>query len=129
MSIARTILSAKTPAQKAHATRKLNKYIRSQADKGLDPKMVAAGIKASLAKVKRPKANKLIVYAGILINLVRDANREELEELRDQLKAFSNAWAVSGEGMDFPCAGSCNLADLDISEQIHEGVEIKLENL
>jgi hypothetical protein len=50
--LARQILEAETPAQKAVATRRLRAYIRERESQGANPVMVEAGIKAAMTRLQ-----------------------------------------------------------------------------
>ena len=54
--VVKSILKAKTPPQKAVATRQLNKYIKQQEDLGHDPSRTHAAIKAVVSRKKSLKS-------------------------------------------------------------------------
>ena len=45
-----SIINASNPAQKAHATRKLNAYVKQQTKKGKNPERVRAAVKAFVSR-------------------------------------------------------------------------------
>lgn len=49
-SLSETIATARTPAQKAAASRRLNLYVREQVDAGKDETQVRAGILAAVTR-------------------------------------------------------------------------------
>ena len=51
MSIAEVIFNAKTPGQKAAATKKLNAFVASQVTQGKNERSVRAGVKASVTRL------------------------------------------------------------------------------
>ena len=70
--IINAMLDARTAGQKAAATRQMNQHAAMRAEQGVNPKMVAAGIKAHVARIRNSSANT--TTAAMVIEAICNAD-------------------------------------------------------
>jgi len=78
-----------------------------------------------MAKHNIPALPKAITE---LIEQIREANRDELEEAQELLVKFHKDWVVDGTGGKLPGLKNPCLIDVDTADQILEAIKIRLDN-
>ena len=67
--------------------------------------------------------SRVLKKVAQLLLAIRAADTQELEQAVEVLEKFSEAWLITGDGMDLEGAGDCCLSDTDITNAIKEVIE------